>query len=284
MVSDPLARAVVWGSLREGLRDSTLDPEQYLSVVEASVDHESDLGVEAVLGVCKASVGRYFTDPARARRLAVVAARLLDTAAPGSNRQLVAARAFLSFTSDADTLRAWLDGGAPAGLVPDEDLRWRVTRALCGIGALDVEDIEAERERDPSSQGALHALECRASLPDPTTKADAWRSITADGELSNYELYALGAYFFRPGQSELGEPYVSRYFEDIPATTGFRSGWMVEQLAALVYPAYALSDRTLQLAARCVDDERVPARLRRAIADETDDLRRALVSHNVYRR
>jgi aminopeptidase N len=283
-VADPLARAVIWSSLREGMRDATLDPEHYLAVVEEALSTETDLGVEAILGVCKGAVGRYFADPSRADRLARVAARLLEDSAPTSNRQLVAARAFLTFTDDVDTLRSWLDGASPEGLVTDEDFRWRVTRALCDNGALGVDDIEAERQRDPSSQGALHALECRATLPDPSTKAQAWHSIAHDQDLSNYELYALGGHFFRPRQEHITAAYVGRYFEDIPASTQFRSGWMVEQLAGMVYPAYALDDVTLEHAARCLASDSIPAGLRRAIGDETDDLRRAVRSHRIYGR
>jgi aminopeptidase N len=284
LVADPLARAVIWGSLREALRDSEADPEHYLQVVEEALGSESDVGVDAVLAICRTAVGTYLTHPDRVDRLASVAERLLRESAPASNRQLIAARAFLSLTSDAERLRSWLGGAAPTGLVVDEDFRWRVTRALCGLGQFGLDDIEAECQRDPSSEGALHALECRSVLPRPETKAEVWRSITTDEKLSNYELYALGSFFFRPTQGDLTAPYVERFFVDIPATTQFRSGWMVEQLAGLLFPRYSLSDTTLDLAAACAADERLPSGLRRAIADQSDDLRRGLVSHRRFNR
>ena len=59
-----------------------------------------------------------------------------------------------------------------------------------------------EQDRDPSSQGALHALSCRAVLPDPAVKEEVWGSITTDPDLSNYELYALVEAFFRRDQVE----------------------------------------------------------------------------------
>lgn len=98
----------------------------------------------------------------------------------------------IELTRDPELLRGWLNGTTrPDGLVADENLRWRLTRALCALGELGLDDVAAEAQRDPSSQGALHALQCRSILPDPRTKEAVWVQITSDTDLSNYELYAL---------------------------------------------------------------------------------------------
>ncbi len=283
-IDDPLARAVVWGALRESLLDGVLDPERYLVVAEQALPGESDLGVEAVLPATIARYGTFLADPSRRERLATVAWRILVEAEPASNRQLVAARAWIAASHDADTITSWLDGAAPDGLVTDEDLRWRLTRQLCEVGAYGLDDVASEQDRDPSSEGAIHALECRAALPDPATKSEVWRTLTTADSLGNYELFALAEYFFRPAQGELTEPYVARFFHDVPATARIRTGWLVERLAELAFPRFAVSTTTVELAEQCLAGGDLTSGARRAISDRTDDLRRALRSRSSFDR
>ena len=287
-IEDPVARAVIWGSLREGLLDSAVDPEIYLSAIETALPNDGDLAVEAMLIGSRSgaigALGRYLAAPDDRDRVVHVAEQILDAAAPGSNRQLIATRSLVAVTTDVDLLQRWLSGEAPEGLVTDEDFRWRVLRALCALGAAGLDDVAREQDRDPSSQGALHALSCRAVLPDPAVKEEVWGSITTDPDLSNYELYALVEAFFRRDQVELTAPYVERYFTDIPGTAKIRTGWMVERTAELGFPKYAVEASTVARAEACLDDESLDTGLRRQISDSTDDLKRALRSREAFPR
>jgi aminopeptidase N len=279
-IDDPLGRSVIWAALREGMLDARISPEQYLTAVETALPGEVDLGVEKILGSVHGGLigqlGVLLTEPDDRGRLATVATRLLTEAKPSSNRQVVAARALVAVTDDDEQLRSWLDGGAPEGLRVDEDLRWRVTRALCELGAFGQAEIDAERARDRSSQGAEYALRCRATVPDATVKQDVWTAIVSDHALSNYDLCALCECFFRPGQVDLTAPYVERYFTDIPQTATFRSGAVVDASAKLVFPRFAVSEPTLQLTAQTLTRDDLTPGVRRAISDGADDLRRAL--------
>jgi aminopeptidase N len=281
-IDDPLARAVIWGALREGMLDADLSPERYLEAVEAALPTEADLAVEKILGSAQdgliGQLGILLTGANDRRRLATLARAVLREAPPSSNRQIVAARALILVCDDDAMLRGWLDGGAPEGLRVDDDLRWRITRARCELGAAGQSEIDAESARDGSSQGALWALRCRATLPDPEVKADVWRSITTDPSLSNYQLYALCEYFFRPGQLELQAPYVERYFAEIPATAGLRTGSVVDLSARHAFPRFAVSEETIRLSERCLGSAELTPGARRAISDGTDDLRRAVRS------
>ncbi len=288
-IDDPVARAVIWGSLREGLYDAVVDPEVYLSTVEAALAGDGDLAVESVLGtgrgVAVHALGRYLAGPDDVARLTAVTRQILDASAPGSNRQLIASRALIHLTTDADLMRGWLSGEAvPSGLVTDEEFRWRVLRTLCALGEAGHEDIAREQDRDPSSQGALHALRCRAATADPRVKDEVWTSIVTDPDLSNYELYALTDTFFRHDQVELTEPFVARYFAEMPGTAEIRRGWMVERSAENGYPRFSVTENTLAQARTCLDDDTLPAGLRRSISDSTDDLARALRSRRAFPR
>ncbi|MDQ3484842.1 MAG: M1 family metallopeptidase, partial [Actinomycetota bacterium] len=286
-IREPLARAAVWGALREGLFDATVSPELYLEAIEDALPADSDLTVESVLGGAfkgaVAELGRYFAAQDDRRRLAAVASGLVDRAAPGSNRQLIAVRALIGLTDEPDLLRGWLSGATtPPGVVTDENFRWRLTKALSSMGEIGPDEIAAETQRDPSSQGALHALQCRAALPDPKTKAEVWEAITTDAGLSNYELYALAQSFFQRDQTELTAPYTGRYFTDVPQTAQIRTGWIVERTAVLGYPRYSVDESTLGLADECLAREDLDTGVRRSIGDATDDLRRVLASRQRF--
>src|SRR4051794_1179237 len=119
-LDDPLARAVIWGALRESLLDSRLDPLRYLEILEAALPNESDIAIESILrdemrhGASSLNV--YLGSvPERRSRLVRLAASILGASAPGSNRQLLAARAVVNNTDDVDLLRAWLEDESPRG-------------------------------------------------------------------------------------------------------------------------------------------------------------------------
>jgi aminopeptidase N len=288
-IADPVSRAVIWGSLREGLYDASVDPEIYLSTVESALPGDGDLALEAVIGsgrgVVTFALSTYLARPDDVDRVAAVAKRVLEDSAPGSNRQLIATRSLINVTTDAELLQGWLSGTTtPDGLIADEEFRWRTLRTLCALGAADLDDVAREQDRDPSSQGVLHALRCRAAMPDAKVKEEVWQQIVNDRDLTNTELYALTDTFFRRDQVELTSPYVQRYFAEFPATSTFRTGWLVERTADNVFPRYSVAEDTLALARATLADESVETGVRRAMSDATDDLARALRSRQKYPR
>jgi aminopeptidase N len=286
-LDDPLARAVIWGALRESMLDSLLDPQRYLEILEAALPRESDIAIEAILrddmrhGTSSLNV--YLTARSdRRARVAGLAAAILADSAPGSNRQLLLARAVVNTTDDPDLLRAWLDGGAPAGVVADEDLRWRLTRALCAMGVFGADEIGAERQRDPSSQGSLAALACSSAIPDPEIKDGLWTTLMTDESLSNYELFALADSFFQPAQMDALSPYVTRYFAELPAMPKGRTGFMAERFTDSLFPRYSVTQDTVDLAEQLIADDSVSHQIRRAVADSADDLVRAVASREAF--
>jgi aminopeptidase N len=146
------------------------------------------------------------------------------------------------------------------------------------------DDIAREQDRDPSSQGVLHARRCTAALPDPHSKAEVWEALTTDASLTNSDLYASSDAFFRHDQTELTAPYVSRYFAEIPDTSKIRTGWVVEQVAERLFPRFALDDAALDQATACVTRDDLEPGVRRAISDHVDDLRRVLRSQAAFPR
>ena len=276
---DPTARAVIWNALRLAAADAEVSPGAVLDVLAAAVE-DTDMVLTHLLGWAATTVcGTYATDAERAAlsaRLADIAQRAMDGARPASGRQLAAARGLVAATADVELLRAWLADRAPDGLVIDAEFRWLVLERLAALGHLAEAELAGETDRDRSSAGLVHAARCRALRPDAEAKRAAWRTIMTDPDAPNLELYATAEGFWSPGQDAVTEPYLPRYFEEIVATSRFRSGWALARVAGKSFPWTAVSTRTLDHAAAFLDRDDVPAGVRRAVVDGADDVRRAV--------
>jgi aminopeptidase N len=287
-IGEPRTRVAIWNAMMLAVADTELAPSVAFEVVAAGLPVESDDGVVGAVGswATRTLAGCYASDdarPAMLARLSGAALGLADVAEPSSARQLAAIRVAIGAAADPDRLLLWLDQQeVPDGVLVDAELRWAILGRLAALGAISAEIINAEAEADRSSQGIVHATRCRASLPDPGAKEAAWTALMTDEERANYELYALAEGFWHPHQLALTEPFVARYFDEIEATAKLRSGWVVERLASFAYPwpvvARATVEHTDQLLAR----DGLDGRIRRAVTDAGDDLRRALASRQRF--
>ena len=284
-IEDGVTRAVVLNSVRDAIADAELDPRLGFDVLVAALPHEtSDIAVATMVGWAESRLlGIYLPyEPYRGQLAAVLTERLGSTL-PGSSLQLAVIRGVVRLTDDVNLLNGWLDGtGVPEGLAMDADLRWLIMLRLARLGAIGDAEIDTELARDNTSEGIVHAAECRAALPTLEAKERAWAVLMTDAEVANYELYAAGSGFWHPTQAELTAPYVERFFAEIGGTGKFRSGWVVASSTRSSFPRYAIDERVVRLATELAADEDVPAGIRRAVADDRDDLTRALAIRAAY--
>ncbi|GLY01477.1 MULTISPECIES: aminopeptidase N [Actinoplanes] len=283
LLDDSLARAVIWASTLDAVVDGERPVDELVTLVLTALPAETEVVVvEDVLRATRGLVDRYATPAARPAALELLAQatdRLLAAAAPGDSRQLAAARGLIGATVDTARLHGWLAGeDVPSGLAVDEDLRWLIIYRLAVLGAAGHDTVDAELDRDRSASGEQWAARCRAALPDAEAKAAAWSAVVGDASLSNRLAELTAAGFWQPEQRELLEPYVERYFAEMPAMMRIRSGMSAEKTAGAAYPDVAVSERTRELAAGLLADPRANAILRRVVQDADDDMRRALVS------
>ncbi|MFF7165268.1 aminopeptidase N [Streptomyces sp. NPDC008086] len=284
---DPLTRAVVWNALRDAVRDGELPATAYLEAARAHLPRETDLAiVQGVLGFAGAQVAdRYLAPeqrPAALTTLSSLCRDLIRRTEDGDNPglRLIAVRHFIDVAAHPDTIAAWLaDGTVPGGPELDPDLRWRVLARLAVLGAVDEAAIAAELERDPSATGQEGAARCRAALPDEEAKARAWDAMFGgDGsaDLSNYLFIATAHGFWQPEQADLLRQYVPRFYQDAVALGARRGPAMADAAGRHAFPVHAVDAEALALGEDCLrDGEPVPA-LRRRLADQLDDLARAL--------
>jgi aminopeptidase N len=282
-LTDPLARALLWGEALDAATDGERPVAALVGLIAAALPGEPEVVIaEEVLRATRSLVDRYLDSAARDEALATLAAacqRMLDDAAPGSSRQLAAARGLIGASTDVDLLTGWLAGrGVPDGLIVDAELRWSLLGRLVVLGAAGTAEIDAEAAADRSASGAEQAARCRAALPDPAAKAVAWEIVVGATELSNRLVDAAALGFWQPEQAELTEPYVARYFAEMPAAARRRTPWMADVVARDAFPRYAVAQRTRELAAALLARDDLTPGLRRVVTDADDDLRRALVA------
>ncbi len=275
-------RVVVVNAFRDAVRSAEVDPALALDTLleMATVDGE-DVVVGAVLRFSSEVLASTFTPvDRRAERLALVhrtARTVTDAADEGSDRQLLGFRYAVASCADAELLRHWLDGrDLPPGLPLDPELTWAVVVRLAEVSGDDW-PIERTLLRDPSASGSVHAARARASRPHPAAKEAAWQALIGASETPASELYAVAKGFFRPGQTDLTDGYVSRFFAEMPATAAFRSGWALGQIVTDAFPLVHASPETLALAEETLAQD-LPAAVRRSMTDGTDVMRRAVAS------
>ena len=276
-VEDDLLRAGIWDNLRSGYLHGQLDPADVLDVAVASLPVEDTEDSERrtmhwLLGSVVPLAG-----PDAAARVHAAAVAKVPATEPGSGRQLAAFRIVLSTATDIDALRGWAGGDdLPAGIALDVDLRWRVLVRLATLGAVDLGRLDAELAVEPTGDARVSHAKAHASLPDPDAKAWAWSCFTGETDVANYELTAAGIGLWRGGQESVTEPYVDRYFADLPETVEVRSGWMLADAAQYFFPRTSLEEQTLEKAQALAADGSVDLPLRRRVADEAAALERLL--------
>ncbi len=287
LVPDAQARAVVWVSLLDGVAAAQVAPERFIDVLTAAWPRETSASIlTRVAAYAEHRVVPYFVpraeQPAVRGRLAESARSLLETAAPASTQSLAAARLLAATSDDETLLQQWAAGqGMPAGLDDDGDFRWIVVRNLAARGLLDVASIEAYRAKDDTLQGSLNALLCRSSLPDPAAKSWAWDQLTGRHGRSNYELNHLARGFWVAPDDDLVEPWVERFFLDVPAMSGWVGEDALSRVVALAFPQVFTEGTARRSRDALARDDLTPA-VRRALVDSDWELQEALRSRRTF--
>jgi aminopeptidase N len=289
----PLNRAMVWCQLLLAVQDGVFAPAAHLDLVTQMLAVESELSIlTEVLEQARHDVADRYLDPRwRPDRLARVAAglreRLARTGAE-DERRTVLFRSLVEFSADVAELRAWQEGlDVPAGIVVDADTSWRIRYRLAVLGDVDEAEIQAALAADPGNEHL--AGRCRAARPDPVAKRSAWNALmtgsTGSGSvpaarttLSHYALWALAEGFWQPEQAELTAPYVERFYREIPDAATSHGDLALAQLLRFLYPRYAATPRTLELAGELLGRDDLPLPLRRLVADSTDDLHKVVAA------
>jgi aminopeptidase N len=283
-IVDPLARALCWAATWDMVRDAELPTRRFLDLVIAHApQEEDDANLQRLLGQAGVAIEAY-GDPANRRparaRLVAEARRGLDAAQPGSDRQLIWARARIGAGDTVEDLawdRALLDGSAVVdGLVVDTDLRWDLVGTLAAHGADDDGAlIDAEEKRDPTDIGERRAAAARASRPTAEAKAEAWRTLTEES-LHLAMVRAITGGFSQWRQEELLRPYMKSYFSGLLTWWKERPREVALALIGGLYPGKLIEPATVSATDEVLADDSLPGPARRILHEDKDSLERAL--------
>ena len=278
-IADPLPRTLCWSAAWEMTREAELKARDFLTLVSTGIERETEIGVVQRLLLQTQSALANYAEPSWAAEHGwpTFADRLLElarTAAPGSDHQLVFTSALASSVlaqRHQRVLRALLDGELAGvgleGLVVDTDLRWSLVQGLAANGAidasgLDTPEIDAEAQRDPTSAGERQAARATSLRPQPESKERAWQQAVHDDALSHTLSRAIISGFGHPGQAELLEPYVARYFDEVADVWARRSSEVAQTVVVGLFPAWSVRKSTVDAADAFLGAEHPPALLR----------------------
>ncbi|WP_137723842.1 aminopeptidase N [Prescottella subtropica] len=292
-IAEPLPRTLVWSAAWEMTRQAELKARDFVALVQRGIGAETEVGVVQRLLMQAHTALAAYAEPgwADASGWPEFADRLLQLAreaAPGSDHQL----AFVNSLTGAqlspwhtEVLRELLDAADPAtlglpGLAVDTDLRWRLVHALAAAGEIDADGpdtpfIDAEAQRDPTAAGARQAASTAAARPQAAVKEQAWATVVGDDSVPNITARSIIGGFAGPGQDALLEPYVARYFADIPGVWERRSSEVAQTVVVGLYPSWSISDTSVAAADDFLSGDRPPA-LRRLVVEGRAGIVRSL--------
>ena len=282
-ISDPLTRALCWAAVWDMHRDGEISSSDFLDIAFAGLPGESDDAVVNItLSQMYTSVEAYTTDAARNEMRLKIANgldALTNSAAPGSDLQMLYARAFAQNAitpQHTQAVRGLLNGSAP-GLIVDADLRWFFIIALSERDAFSKAELDAELTSDNTTSGNCFYETSIAAAPTAAAKDYAWNKIINE-DIQTSVRSALVAGFQRPIQRELLTNYVDRYFDSIISVWESKSYEGASKIVSGLYPAWIVSQSTIDKTTAWLDTtgKNSPAVLRKLVIDASDGLVRAL--------
>jgi aminopeptidase N len=281
--AESLPAALCWAAAWDMCRDAELPARDYVSLVLSGVEAIADITVVQTVLRQAAVAARRFADPAwrgvGMEQIARKLRELIQRAEPGSDRQLAYVQQLAGVAlppDDLALLAGLLDGSTTVeGLAVDTELRWLLLYRLVSRGVAGPAEIDAELARDATDAGARHAAACRAAIPDPAAKKEAWEQIIG-GKLSNATFRATLDGFTDRDAEELLEPYSKRYFEVVAGIWRDWSSDMAQYFAENAYPSWKVTPEAIAAADDCIERIDPPPALRRLLTEGRDDVARAL--------
>ncbi|WP_193509773.1 aminopeptidase N [Cryobacterium sp. BB736] len=283
-IEDPLARALVWGSVWDSTRDAEVAPRDYVKLVLGNIASETEsTTIRTTLNQLVTTVRTYVDPFERAKTLEYIGSSLwtlAELAEAGSDAQFQFVKFFASVASIGDHVAALrgLLGGTVAldGLTVDTDLRWELLEGLVLNGAATEADIDAALEKDNTANGQQAAARARATFPTVEAKLKAFSSIVDQADAPNAIVRNTALGFQHVNDPAVLEPLVERYFASLANIWESRSYHIAETLIVGLYPAPLATQSLVDATNAWLDaNQEIPA-LRRLVVENLAGVERAL--------
>ncbi len=284
-----LARALCWGAAWDMCRDGEMKPADYIAMVLRGVGVEDDMtAVQNTLTYSQQALWSFV--PANQRvalrdEMTKALAALLRDAEPGSDKQLIFARALAAIANSeaaASLFLGWLNGEeVPENLSIDQDLRWTLLMSLARQGKATDAMLDAELAKDTTITGKEAYAAARAARPTAEAKAEAWKIAALDPDTPNETQRKVAFSFGQNEQDEVLAPYTDKYFalvEEISAKQGIwatRSQAIAHAAVTYLFPM-SKTQETLDRLDVWMKGKSFSDGVKRQLAERRDILVRAL--------
>lgn len=285
-IHNPLARAIVWGSVWDSTRDAETPAADYVRLVLGNIATETESTTIRTTLTQLATVARVYVDPttreATIRDIGDALWTLAQTAEAGSDAQFQFVKFFANLASTDAHVAALgaLRAGTLAlpGLDVDTDLDWELLEGLVLNGAAGDAEIDAALAADNTANGQQAAARVRAAKPTTEGKLAAFSSLVDSAELPNAIVRNTAMGFQHANDPSSLAPVVARYFESLSTIWTSRSYHIAETLIVGLYPAPLASVELVDATTAWLDaNPEIPA-LRRLVTENLAGVERALAA------
>jgi aminopeptidase N len=251
-IEDPLARALVWGSVWDATRDGETSGRNFIELVLSHIGEETESTTMMTLLRQLLTVANLYVAPEHRLEAQLKVAdglwKLAQNAQSGSDAQLQFTKFFAQFARNdkqLTTVADLLSGKAQMdGLEIDTDLRWELLTALSVGGKVTKERIDAELEADNTANGQKAHAAAIAGMPNPKSKQELFDKLINTDEMSNALVNAASLAFGRVLDTAVLEPFVDQYFAKVLPVWNNKTYKMAEYLLVNLYPL-SLANKTL---------------------------------------
>jgi aminopeptidase N len=284
-IENPLARAIVWGSVWDATRDGEAKASDYVRLVLGNIATETESTTVRTTLTQLSTVARLYVDPAtRASTIEHIGDELwaLAQAAPaGSDNQFQFVKFFANLASTpahVATLQGLLDGSiALDGLAIDTDLSWELLEGLVLTGAAGAAEIDAALEKDNTANGQQAAARARATIPTADGKLAAFASLVDADDAPNAIVRQTGVGFQHTNDPASLSPVVERYFASLTDIWKNRSYHIAETIIVGLYPAPLASQELVDATRAWLAANPDTPALRRLVSENLAGVERALL-------
>jgi aminopeptidase N len=288
--AESLPRALCWLAAWDMTRTAELAARDYIDLALRSLPTETDIAlVTSAHANLITALDFYVAPDARDQArdaISAFARQHLMWAPPGSDLQLSWTRLLAKVAAsddDLDLIAALRDGSTTIeGLTIDNNLRWMLLTTLARTGRIAESEIGAELTADQTTSGTEHAAAALASRPTPDAKAEAWELAVNQTDLANGVLEATIGHrrafggFAQPGQEELLEPYVDRYFGALAAVWESRPAEIASRITTALYPRLLASPDLIARTDAYLATAAPASVVQRILREGRDDVERAV--------
>lgn len=282
-LNEPLARALIWASLWDSVRDGELSASDYITIALNALGTESDISIVSATNTnIETAIWQYAAPshrPALRAKVSDALNKFLKASAAGSDHQLAFARGFAESAATPEQSKEIIEilNGSIHGLTIDAELRWHLVICAVKRGLLGASDIDAELAKDNTAHGKQYGALAHAAIPTAQAKEKAFTSVTTENLSNTIHAYTCRG-FNVALHSELLTPFIDRYFAILIELWNTKGYEIAETTATMLFPGFIVSDETLAKAQNWLDvtGKDAPNALRRVITEGRDALARSL--------